>query len=215
MDSNQSILSVANAALGKCGVAIIQSLTPPDPNSKGAIRVAQCYYQLLDYCLAQHPWTFAKNTVALQTLSIPVPVFGDGVSIAYAYPSDWIKPNLWNFAYAIKRLEAAAIFSDTPGLMVKYTFRNLNPATYTPEFIEFLATKIAAEVCYDLTNNVQLAAQLAKQVDEKKWQAIASDSQGDTPDQPQADEWFIARLSGAQSAVVQPGTVSWSGTGTI
>ena len=131
MDSNQDIITVANAALGKCGVAVISSLTPPDANSKGAIRVAQCFYQLLDWCLAQHPWTFAKKTVALTQLVQTVPDFGDGVSIAYAYPSDWIKPNLWNFAYAIKRLESDAIYSDTPGLMVKYTFRNLVPSTWS------------------------------------------------------------------------------------
>ena len=81
--------------------------------------------------------------------------------------------------------------------------------------MEFFATKIAAECCYDLTQDQMLASKLAKEVDEKKVSAMSSDSQGDTPDQPLQDAWFISRLSGSQSEVVQPGTVSFSGTGTI
>jgi hypothetical protein len=209
LNSNESPVSIANAALGKIGIAVISSLFPPDANSKGAIRVSNVYNQLRDFVLSQHPWTFAKKTTALAQLVQTVPNFGDGVSIAYAIPSDWIKPNKWNFPNAIIRLEAGAIYSDTLGLMVKYTFANNDPTTYSPEFIEALATKIAAEVCYDLTNNVGKAKELQDEFTLKLGQAISADSMNDTPDQAIADEWFIARLSGAQTSVPLPGQVTF------
>ena len=256
MNSNESQVTIANAALGKCGVAVITSLFPPDANSKGAIRASKVYNQLRDYCLAQHSWTFAKKTVALSQLatttnwltntsyaigqyanrggstylclvahmsgtfntdlvagywavqavgiSLILVDFGDGANVAYAYPSDWIKPVKWNYPQAIIRLEDN-IYSDTPGLKVKYTFQNDNPATYSPEFIEAFATKIAAEICYDLTNNAAKAKELRDEFDDKLAQAIAADSMGDTPDQAIQDEWLTARLAGAQGPLPLPG----------
>lgn len=209
MDSLQSQITIANAALGKCGVGVITSLNPPDANSKGAIRVSQVYSQLLHFCLAQNSWSFAKKTVALATLDVTVEDFGDGVSVAYAFPSDWIKPVKWNLPNAIIRQEAGMIISDSTGLKVKYIFKNDDPTTYTPEFIEAFSTKIAAEVCYDLTNNAAKAKELLNEFDNKLMQAMASDSQGETPDQAIADEWLTSRLSGAQTSVPLPGQVTF------
>ncbi len=172
-------------------------------------------------CLVPHTsGTFATDLASIywvvQTnLTINLVNFSDGVNLAYNLPSDWIKPYKWNFDGAIRRIEGNIIYSDTLGLAVKYIWANDTPSTYSPEFIECLAQSIAAEVCYDLTNNAAKAKELSDKWDEKLLQAIAADSQNSTPDAAIQNEWFIARLSGAQSAVVQPGEVSFFGTGTV
>ncbi len=98
-------------------------------------------------CVIPHTsGTFATDLangiwVQQTSLTLSMPNFGDGVNLAYAYPSDWIKPIKWNFNSAIRRLEKSAIFSDTAGLCVKYIYQNDDPTTYTPEFIEAFQSK--------------------------------------------------------------------------
>jgi hypothetical protein len=152
----------------------------------------------------------SNNYWVVQTnLTINLINFSDGVNLAYALPTDWIKPYKWNFDGAIRRIEGSIIYSDTRGLAVKYIWQNNTPSTYTPEFVDALATKIAAEVCYDLTNNAQKAAALKVEFDDKLAQAVAADSQGSTPDQAICDSWEISRLSGGMVSIPLPGQVTF------
>ena len=146
-------------------------------------------------------------------LTISMPNFGDGVNLCYAYPSDWIKPFQWNFKNCIRRLETVAIFSDALGLAVKYIYQNDDPTTYTPEFIKALQVEIAAQVCYDLTQSAAKAKDLREEAADVLMQACASDSQGATPLEAQADEWLISRLTGQTMPPVLPGSVSFDSPG--
>jgi hypothetical protein len=215
MDSSQSQISIANAVAVRLGNStVINSLNPPDPNNKLAAAINLVYPQLRDYLLGKYPWTFAQKTITLTTLSPAPTSFGDGISIAYAYPQDFIKTNKFNFPHAYIRLESTGILSDTLGLMMKYTFANDDPTTYSPDFITTLVTLIASKVCYSVTNGAALAEQLGKDFEEDLQTAISSDSQGGTADPIQQDEWEIIRMVGGNTVPGipgsgEPGNVGW------
>ena len=205
MNTSESRTTIANLALTKLGQNVILT-TLDDPNSPEAVAISSVYNSLRDDILAKFMWSFAQKTTTLATLAITVPDFGDGVSIAYGYPSDYIKANFFNIGYALIHLEAGGIYSDTPGLMMKYTYQNDDPTTYTPELIQACATRIAAEICLNITQNATKQKGLFEEALIKLADAISSNSrESGTPLEPQQDEWFIARLAGSNSVVGKPG----------
>jgi hypothetical protein len=151
--------------------------------------------------------------IAQTNVTVSIPNFSDGVSLAYLLPTDWVEAYKWNFDSAIRRIESGIIYSDTAGLAVKYIWHNDTPSTYSASFIEAFETKMAAEACYDLTNNKDIGLKLLAEFDEKLNQAISKDSQGSTPDQAIANEWLIARLGGSNGPPNLPGQVSFYSAG--
>ena len=195
MDSTQTKVTIANGALSKVGMSLITSLTPTTASVE-ATAVNAIYAQVRDDLLSKHMWTFAQKTVAL-VVSVTVPVdFGDGATILYNYPTDYIKANFWNLPNALIRLEADGIHSDTTGLYMKYTYANDTPTTYSPEFIQVFICKLAYELSLNFTNSATKRESLGKEYILKLEEAIASDSQLGSPLQARQDEWFSARLSG-------------------
>ena len=195
MDSTQTKVTIANGALSKVGMSLITSLTPTTASVE-ATAVNAIYAQVRDDLLSKHMWTFAQKTVAL-VVSVTVPVdFGDGATILYNYPTDYIKANFWNLPNALIRLEADGIHSDTTGLYMKYTYANDTPTTYSPEFIQVFICKLAYELSLNFTNSATKRESLGKEYTLKLEEAIASDSQLGSPLQDRQDEWFSARLSG-------------------
>ena len=100
MDPNASSIAIANYAITKFGGKQISSFTD---GSQTAVIINSIYSQCLSAVLEEHPWSFATRTEALATLSVTLPDFGDGVSIAYALPSDYVKLYMVNYPSAIVR----------------------------------------------------------------------------------------------------------------
>lgn len=205
MDSNQSRTTIANLALTKLGQNVILT-TLDDPNSPEASAISAVYNPIRDDMLAKFMWSFAQKTAVLTTLAITPPNFNDGINQVYQYPADYIKANFFNFNGARIQLQSDGIYSDAPGLMMKYTYQNDDPGTYTPEFIQAFAARIAAEICLNITQSAKKQEDLFKEALIKLDDAISSNSreQG-SPLEPEQDEWFIARLAGSNSVVGKPG----------
>src|SRR5690348_10305177 len=102
MDSNQSKISLANLACIKMGVLTISSF---DDGSEPARIIGLIYDQCREHLLEEHPWSFATKTVALSQLSYTPPDFGDGASIAYALPADYLKAYMVSQPSALIRQE--------------------------------------------------------------------------------------------------------------
>ena len=197
MDTNASRISISNLAIHRVAGQLISSFLD---GSAEAAAVNNCYNATRDEILAKHKWTFAQKTVALNQLAITPVDFGDGAKYVYSYPSDYIKPGLFNLqAIALLRFEADGIHSDQPGLKMKYTFANDDPTTYSPEFIEAFALLLASKICITLSQSATYKSTIIQEYEMKLQEAISADSQAGTPDQAQADDWLNARLAGANS----------------
>lgn len=205
MDASASKIALANLALYKIGAKRISSFT--DGSAEARV-INDIYDQCREMVLEEHPWSFATTSVALQTLSLTPTDMGDGLSIAYAFPPDWLFTYMVNFPYANMRKEElsgqSVLLCDTAGLKIKYIFNNDDPTKYSAKFYEALACKLATEACYKLSQSGQKVT--AEKVDYQSalLSAMAADSKNSGPDQPEQSEWFLARLSGSNTVPINP-----------
>lgn len=140
-------------------------------------------------------------------LLLPLPVMNDGVSVAYALPSDFMSLYLVSIPNAQLRIEmlkppyittaTVCLLSDTPGLVIKYVFNNDDPTTYSTKFTEALCCKLAYEACFKISEAAQYATKLEADCSRAIASAMSSDSNNNSPDESLANEWFIARLAGS------------------
>ena len=207
MTDNAVNVAFANYALTKIGAKNITSLaSTTDPV---AIIVNSIIDQCLKSVLEEHPWSFAIYTAPLVDLGLTLTDFGDGVSIAYQLPTDFVKPYMVNFKQALIRQEAipgqgTCLLSDTEGLILKYVFLNQVPTTWSAKFYEAAACKLAKELCFKISEAAQYAAKQQSDYQLALMTAMSEDSKVSTPDQAFADEWFLERLAGANTWVVSP-----------
>jgi len=118
----------------------------------------------------------------------------DDVEYVYSLPSDYIKVTYFSDTDAIVKFEGSYIYSDTDSLKMKYTYRNVTETEYSPMFVMALATRLAAAICFPLTESRTKAADLLEQylkVDLPR--ATATDSQEGTEEELTQDEWETAR----------------------
>lgn len=220
MDATASKLKIANQALVKIGARKITDLTSTsDPN---AVIMNGIYAQCRQELLEEHPFSFSLSTVtpSVITTLLPLSTFGDGVSVAYAVPSDFLFLYQVNFVSLIKfemlrppivASNTYAMLSNVTGLIMKYVFDNDVPTTYTSKFIEALACKLAYEACFKISEAAQYASKVQGDYAKALASAQAADSKGSSPDQPAQDFWINARLTGSGAVAGLPdGSIGFS-----
>jgi hypothetical protein len=122
----------------------------------------------------------------------------DGLRVVYERPSDFISLNFTNSSSAIVRLEQDGILSDTDNLKIIYTYRNDDPNKYRSDFITALITRLAYELCFQITEARNYAADLLEDYENVRLpNAKSQDSKQGTPVGITQDEWENSRLSGA------------------
>lgn len=198
MDTNQDKLRIANLGLSKISGKIITSFNQDTPS---AIAVNLVYDQCRNECLEEADFSFARKIVALSEIDLEIPDFGDGVDIAYAYPNDFLKAWEFDIKAAITRFQSDGIYSDTADLLMRYTFLNDNPNTYSAKFCNALACKIAYELCFKINNAKDFAAAKYSEYIKAIESAIGADAQMGTPQNAIQDEWYLARIAGANTGV--------------
>jgi len=120
----------------------------------------------------------------------------DDSTYVYALPTDFIRENLLSekktdLYYTI---EAGYIYSDTDSLKMIYTYRNDDPLLYTSKFVTALATRIAAEICFALTQSVNKSKDLLTKYETIDLpRAMAADSSQGSPEEMDMNEWEEAR----------------------
>lgn len=131
--------------------------------------------------------------------AIELPMTDDGVSVVYEKPSDFIKPIKKSDSSALLKVEQDKIISNAEGLKIIYTFLNTDTTQYFPKFTQALATRLAAEVCFRLTNSLNKAGEILKLYQETVLpMALSIDSTQSTPDEPSQDEWLDAMQAGSR-----------------
>lgn len=202
-------VTIANTALQFIGSRRIASFTE---DSAEARAISAVYADVLDEVLSEAPWTFAQKRAALATSTI-TPIFNDDrMTVVYAKPADLLKINFISNPTAIIKVEQDGIYSDTLSIKIIYTFRNTDPTTYFSKFTSALSKRLAAEVCFTLSNSVAKTQEVMELYQTIYLPAAtAQDSQQNTPDQPMQDDALIARIYGNTGfATPLPGAQTWS-----
>lgn len=205
-------VGVANLALAKIGSKFISSFNDPLTEAKVINKV---YDFVRDEFLCDHPWSFALTRVQLNQLAVTIPMTSDGVSVAYQVPADFLKAYMISDPSATYKLETIngvrVILSDTTGLQMVYVYRNDNPATYFGQALTAFATRLAAEIAFNLTNATKKSEALRKLYNEIELpKAQASDSQQGSPVQAIQDEWEQGRFLAGNGLIARPGYQTWT-----
>lgn len=187
-----SVVEICNRALQKLGASRITSITEDSSNAR-ACNVA--YEPVRDAELRAHSWSFSIKRVQLAADSTG-PDFGP--ANAFTLPGDYLclrEPDeSENHIDLDWQVEGNKIITDDAApLNVRYTFKVTDPNSMDALFREALATKLAFELCEELTQSNSKKESMREDYKEiirqaKRTNAIERKSQ--TPPQ---DSWVNCR----------------------
>lgn len=191
-----SQVGICNRALTKLGEKRITSL---DEDSKPAAALNSMYDDVLDACLREHVWSFAKTRTQLAALADP-PLFGFGYQ--YRLPADFLRLIQIGQFLVYPRTDTRGLFSIENGniltdltapLHIRYTKRVTDPNAMDALFREAFACRLAAEACESLTQSSTKRQAAWAEHDRAIAQAIRVNAI-ERPSQPIADDtWLEAR----------------------
>lgn len=187
-----SEVDICNRALQKLGAKRITSLTDDSVNA----RACNSAYEIVrDAELRSHPWNFA---IARAELAADATAPAWGRANAYQLPSDFLRlmpdypeDNSLSKDWVIEKNKILS--DDTDPIYIRYIYRVEDTSLFDALFIDALATKIALELCEELTqSNTKKEILKADYIDTirraKRANAIESISA-----QPPEDEWVTVR----------------------
>ena len=143
---------ICNRALEKLGEQPIVSISD---GTKQAQALKRVYQGSLEAMLVEHPWHFAKKRAALAA-SATAPEWG--FANAYPVPTDFLR------LVAIKDGPAFSLEADPSGtqailcdaaapLSILYLYAVSDPGRLPSHFVEAFSSKLAFDICEDLTQS--------------------------------------------------------------
>lgn len=180
--------AICNSALSKIGAQRILSLN--DNNERSRLMKEQ-YEKNRDELLYSHPWNFATDRVQLAPL-VEKPIYDWDYQFQLpadclrVYGTDLPKEYPW-------KVEGRMLMANVNAVSIKYIKQVTDVSQFTPGFSEVLATKIASDVCYSITQSVTLRDQLLREYNDKLRQARSFDAQEGQGDRVYARSWLNAR----------------------
>lgn len=197
-----SVIQVANRALTKLGSARITSI---DDDVKAARSIKSCFEDLRDDELRAHRWSFAIKRTSLAALS-EAPAYG--FTTQYALPADFLRVDMVADQYPATImdnyigtedvdwvLEGGKLLTDFAApLKLRYIAQITDPNAWDANFREALASRIAMEICEDLTQSDTKKQNAKEDYKRAIMQAIRTNSIERLPVMPPDDQWVIGRI---------------------
>lgn len=184
---------ICNRALQKLGAKRITSLVEDSRNARSC-NVA--YQPLRDALLRAHPWNFAIKRSSLAADS-DAPEWGrdnsfqlpsDFLSLMPPYPEDNTNSLDW-------QIEGQKILTnDDAPLHLRYIARITDPNMMDSAFREALASKIAEELCEELTQSNQKKADAIQNYKDAIADAKHRNAIENVAQVPPDDEWVTVRM---------------------
>ena len=152
-----SRVSICNLALTILGADRITSL---EDNAENARRLTAIYDSTLEDVLRAHPWNFAIARVQLAQLA---------TTPLYEYDYEFQLPGNCLRVLSVSdgtniisdfKVEGRKLLADDTTVQIKYIANITDPNQYTSQFIYVLASRLAAEIAYAVTNNKATAEQM-------------------------------------------------------
>jgi len=113
------------------------------------------------------------------------------VPIVYQAPADMLRPTKKSVREAYTTHELDKVISDIDQLKIIYTYDCKDVTKYSPKFIQALATRLAAEIGFNITNSVAKAKELMQLYESVVLpDAVAIDSTKGSPDEVMHDAWL-------------------------
>ncbi|PRH31903.1 hypothetical protein [Burkholderia multivorans] len=193
-----SQVGICNRALTKLGDKRITSL---DEDSKAAATLNSMYDDVLDACLREHVWAFAKTRAQLAALA-DAPLFGFGYQ--YRLPADFIRLIQIGQFLVYPKTDTRGLFSIENGnlltdieapLYVRYVKRVTDPNAMDPLFREAFACRLAVEACESLTQSSTKRQAAWAEHDRAITQAIRVNAI-ERPSQPIGDDTWLESRNG-------------------
>ena len=156
-----SQVSICNQALGKLGANPIDSL---DDNSTAAQLMRDNYPFIRDAALTEAAWTFATDRATSTTADLDA----WGQKYSHAVPLDWMQViRVYRNISSDRKLKSEGWVREGNFILTKeatvYMWgmkRISDTALFSPAFVQYLATRIAYDLCMVLTENNQNKAVL-------------------------------------------------------
>lgn len=148
-------------------------------------------------CLTQHTsGTFATDLTSVYWVATEnIVSLDDEITNVFYLPTDFLRYTRVSDEDAAIEVVGNRLLSDTDTLSIKYTYSNDDPTLYSPMFITALASRLAAELCFNITQNATKAqAVLEKYEGVDLPRAMAADSSQGSPENITMDEWEESRI---------------------
>lgn len=193
-------IEICNIALARIGVAPIESM---DEASEAARACNQYYDFVRRNVLRKYPWTFATRRVTLAQIDETPPDY----KYAYRYPSDALAlRKMYNKSYCglpeknqykiLSDTEGKTIYTDIEAANIEYTTDVDDVSLFDDEFIEALGWKLAAEIAFMLTGNMNIAQTCVQAYNAYFAEASADNAQEENVPDVQLDRLALARFTG-------------------
>lgn len=203
MPTVTSEVDICNSALIKLGAEPILSL---DDSNKRAEKCKLQYPKLRDEVIASHPWNFAITRATLaQSTYVPAFEFEQ----AYIIPNDVLRivktnlnmpgsvgENRWAVEIDPVTNQKVFLTNNLTGedqIAIQYIKRITDVTKYSPNFVEVLATRLAADLAYPIVQQLALSTQMFALYQQLLRDARTFDAQENSVNQVQADDWRFAR----------------------
>ena len=186
-----SRVSIANIAMTILGADRITSF---EDNAENPRRLTAIYDECVEDVLRSHPWNFAIVRAQLARLS-STPAFG--FDYEFQLPGDCLRVIEVNDGTMIIKdsdfkIEGRKLLSDKDSLYVKYIGNVTDPNQYTSQFIYVLASRLAAELAYAITNNKATAEFVANLYAARLQTAKENDAQESNSIYTQDEDLWVA-----------------------
>nr|BAR16173.1 putative tail tubular protein [uncultured Mediterranean phage uvMED] len=178
-----SAVDIANSALNNIGASTINSLTE---DSVAARIVNQRYVFVRDAVFRSHPWNCLVRRASLAQNST-APTWG--YTYAYNLPTDpyclrVLRLEKLDLDY---KVEGRTIVSDEQTMKIKFIARVTDPNEYDTLLVESIAARLAADICYGITNSNALVANMVALYESKLKEARFVDATEGQPGVEGAD----------------------------
>lgn len=191
-------IEICNVALRRIGVTEIERM---DEASEPARACSRFYDFTRKNVLQRFPWTFATKRVQLAMVDEKAPDF----KYVYQYPADALAVRLMyneNFTGLPRNNEyrilssstGRKIYTNIENAWLEYTADIKDANIFDAQFVEALSWKLAAEMAYSLTGNMNIANNCVQAYNAYMIEAVGSDAAEDNKLDPQLDRLALARF---------------------
>ena len=159
---------------------------------------AKVYNSGVEYsCLVQHTsGTFATDLTSVYWVATElIEDMDDEITNIFYLPTDILRINKLSDEDAAYEIIGNRLYVDADALSIKYTYSNDDPTLYSPLFVTALATRLAAEICFNITQSAVKSRDILEKyesIDLRR--AMAADSSQGSPEELDMTEWEESKL---------------------
>lgn len=184
-------VSICNSALIKLGAERITALTD---DSKEAQLCNEQYEKIRDKLLFSHPWNFATKRVEL-TANGNTSVYDD--LNEFDLPADYLRiyeqEDVQRQWFIEDSGSGKKLYADDDPVAFRYIFKNTDPSTYSPGFVELLSLALAKDLAYSLVQSATLKQTLLAEYESMLRDVRSFDSQEGIPGRVDSNYWIGVR----------------------